>query len=344
MRSTEALEQQGERLVAALHPAVRAWSSTINAGSRSTREAMLGVGDLARGRVGGHRWLPWALANGVNPVDCGQVTAALPAWGDQLERLCENHLLSEWTAYNAWSAARSWHRWLTSEHGLAWECRGLYEGTRRWPWLIDPQRSSPAALLTVAEIARMIRSAEATGGTPLSQRRTHALICMLAATGCRISEAAGMRRRDLQLGTRSGSIRWRTKGGYRRCAELPEWCVTALRRYFDARSVLTGRLLGEEPVLAPLSPGTVWTQVRDATLRAKVVELGRVAGVEQHVTPHVIRASLITRALSHGRTVDDVRAWSGHRDRRSVEHYDRRNPGVAVGADLADEIAEALAR
>lgn len=342
-RSCSSVASEG--LLDAVDQAVRRWLLEFSPGSsRTGRDSALGGTDVRARRVGGYRWLPWCLERGINPVDCAQVREALPGWAEHLDALVTRGVLSEHTVYTAWQAARSWHRWLSSETGISWACTGLYGQMPRYVWLAEPQRRLPAEVLTLGEIARLIEATGRTGGSRLNRLRTDALVRLLVATGARISELAGMRREDVSPYGQPPRARWVTKGARRREAVLPESCAVALRRYFLARQVGTRHLVGDEPVFASIEPGpVVWQPVSTTVLQDRLTELARMAGLGKRVTAHRIRASLITAALDDGIPIWDVMAWSGHRSEAAVRAYDRRRPGEQVGRHLAEQVAAASA-
>lgn len=313
--------------------------------SRSTRWAHLGLSELERGTVGGYKWIGWLLAQGRNPADCSHLPESLEQWGELLDGLVASDVIAGWTAYNAWSAARSWHRWARGRHGFGLPCDPYDDlDTSAWAFLVPEAVRQPEAL-TPEELATLIHAADRLEVAPVARRRAEALVSILAATGCRISEAAGMQRRNVTLrhDDSSGTVRYLAKRRRWRTADLPAWTCTALRRYLYARQPSCDHLTGVEPVFAPTAPpSAVWRPLGAARLAGVVGQVAEVANLEKRVTPHLIRGSLATEALTIGFSPYDAMAFTGHRKVASLEHYDRRQRGRKVAAHLHARIGGSL--
>lgn len=319
-----------EGLAGALVMAGQAWVLTMREGqSRRTRWKSVGLAGLENGR-GGWQWLPWALNQGINPLDCGQVRESIWVWGEHLNVLVVNGVISEHTAHTAWWAARSWHSWLT--RAMGWDC-AVYDRAVTWDFL-TPRRKLRAEPLSVSQLRALQAGAAKMAGGRETRLRTSALVAVVNSTGCRIAEAAGLYRDDVVIrqGNTGATATLHTKGGGRREVELPQWAVAQLQRYFRFREQQQVQLVGREPVFARtgLTYGR-WQTVSVAVLRENLRQAARAGGVTQRVHPHLIRGSVITEALRRGATPYEVQAWSGHRREASVAAYDHRDRGQRVG-------------
>jgi site-specific recombinase XerD len=157
----------------------------------------------------------------------------------------------------------------------------------------------------------------------------HAMVCLLALNGLRISEACGANIADLGVGLGHRTLTVTRKGGKKQT--VPLIAVTA--RAVDA--AIGDRTSG--PILVTAA-GTRMTRSN----AGKVLErLGKRAGIDVHVHPHQLRHAFCTIALSAGAQLHDVQDSMGHADPRTTRRYDRnrqsldRNVTGLVGAFVA---------
>lgn len=155
---------------------------------------------------------------------------------------------------------------------------------------VEQQAVAPKAL-SEAAINRILRKAKEG-----SNLRDHALLELLAATGLRASEAAGLTIGDLTLGERSGWVTVRMgKGRRRRKVPVHLRARKALNAYLEQEqlSETTARTArATEPLFhnragEPLTPYALWYTVK------KYARLAEIEGV----TPHTIRHTVATRLV-----------------------------------------------
>jgi integrase/recombinase XerC len=155
---------------------------------------------------------------------------------------------------------------------------------------VEQQAVAPKAL-TEAAMNRILRKAKESGNL-----RDYALLELLAATGLRASEAAGLTVGDLALGERSGWVTVRIGKGRRR-RKVPV--------HLRARKALMAYLEGEklaEPEVRESSPGEPLFRSRAGkpltsyALWYTVKKYARLAAVDG-VTPHTFRHSVATRLV-----------------------------------------------
>ncbi len=144
----------------------------------------------------------------------------------------------------------------------------------------------------------------------LSSPRDHALACLLALNGLRVSEALGADILDLGLERGHHTLRITRKGG--------------------------------NPGLIPMAPRTVRTVYQAVGDReegpifvhnghrmerhhaARIIRrLSRQAGIDKKISPHSLRHSFITAALDAGVPLRDVQEAASHADPRTTMRYDR---------------------
>jgi site-specific recombinase XerD len=128
------------------------------------------------------------------------------------------------TAYasNQYRALQQFFKWLAAEDELPDPMAGLAP-----PRVADKL----VPVFTPGEIARLER---ACAGHSFAQRRDTAIIAVLTATGIRLSELAGLRCGDIDLGQREITVRG--KGGKDRIVKIGHQAALSLDRYLRARA------------------------------------------------------------------------------------------------------------
>ena len=139
-------------------------------------------------------------------------------------------------------------------------------------------------------------------GAGLSSPRDHALACLLALNGLRVSEALNKDIDDLGLERGHHTLRIIRKGG--RPALIPLAPRTARTVY---------RAIGDR------EEGPIFTHLGERMERhhaARIIgRLARKAGIEKRISPHSLRHSFITAALDAGVPLRDVQEAASHADR-----------------------------
>ena len=166
--------------------------------------------------------------------------------------------------------------------------------------------------LSAPEIERLI--AAAAGKTPL-EIRDRAIVELLYASGLRVSELCGARLENLDLD--EGFIRVIGKGNKPRLVPVGAQARDALRRYLDAgRPALVGKKTG----------GEVFLSVRGRRLTIQrvwqlMVALGKRAGLDKEVHPHMLRHSFATHLLGGGADLRVIQEMLGHADISTTQVY-----------------------
>jgi len=148
-------------------------------------------------------------------------------------------------------------------------------------------------------------------------RRDRALLEMLYATGCRVSELSHLRLRDVHLADRYCQVRG--KGDKQRMVPMGSRAVAAVDRY-----------LAEErgPLAAKRSPLPEWLFLSargDRLRRERVWELIKRyavrAGASPEVSPHSLRHSFATHLLAGGADLRQVQEMLGHASIATTQIY-----------------------
>jgi len=148
-------------------------------------------------------------------------------------------------------------------------------------------------------------------------RRDRAILETLYATGCRVSEVAGLTIRDLDLD--SASARVVGKGDRERIVPLGQPAQRALRRWLEERPRRVQRRPQVVAVFVsrtgrPLDRGSIWRIVKASA---------RLAGLSATVSPHTLRHSFATHLLAGGADLRAVQELLGHASISTTQIYTR---------------------
>ncbi|MCA8942027.1 MAG: tyrosine recombinase XerC [Planctomycetes bacterium] len=228
------------------------------------------------------------------------------------------------------AAIRSYHRYLREFEGLAEDPSKLVRGPRL------PKRIPK--FLTEREVDTLL-------STPLPDdffgNRDRAVLEFLYSTGCRVSEATGVRLSQLDLD--EGSVLVTGKGKKQRMCLLGGPARDAISRYLASRSAkLRERSMPD--------PGYLFLNRLGRPLSARwmfelVLQRARAAGIPARLTPHGLRHSFATHMLERGADLRTLQEMLGHENlvtteiythvsmRQLREVYDRAHPHAATSAE-----------
>ena len=166
--------------------------------------------------------------------------------------------------------------------------------------------------LSEPEIARLLSAAG--GKTPL-EIRDRAIVELLYASGLRVSELCGARLENLDLD--QGFIRVIGKGNKQRLVPVGSGARKALQRYLQAgRPELVGKKTGGEVFLSvrgrKLTNQRIWQLL---------VALGKRAGLDKDIHPHMLRHSFATHLLQGGADLRIIQEMLGHADISTTQIY-----------------------
>lgn len=163
------------------------------------------------------------------------------------------------------------------------------------------------------------------------------LLCVIAASGLRISEACALRISDVQperdeRGRKldRGVLLVHGKGAKERFAPLPTTLVHVLRRYFLAVRP-ADFLFPNRSRSGHVAPGTVRKALREACARR---------GLTQAITPHQLRHAFATTMLERGADLPTLQAALGHqRPSTTAVYLHVRRDRLAAMPDLLEKPA-----
>jgi integrase/recombinase XerD len=182
--------------------------------------------------------------------------------------------------------------------------------------------------LSADELRRLL--ATATKHSP----RLGALIGLLVLNGLRISEALAADIRDYGHDRGHRVLRIVRKGGKAARIPLAPPVVRALDAYLDGRT--SGPIFLAADGISRYPYQSAFSQVR---------RLAHAAGIPaaDRITPHSLRHSFATEALTLGAPLQDVQDALGHADPRTTRRYDRnrhtldRNPTYLLARTLTTD-------
>jgi integrase/recombinase XerD len=176
--------------------------------------------------------------------------------------------------------------------------------------------STLISYLTEPEIDALLAAPDRSAWTG---RRDHALLLMAVQTGLRVSELAGLRRQDLNLGA-GAWVRCRGKGRKERCTPLTRATVQVLRVWLRELSADPATPLFPSRGGGHLTRSAIWRLVAKHTNTAR----GRCPSLTaKNITPHVLRHSAAMRLLRAPTPVDTatIALWLGHESLDSTNKY-----------------------
>jgi integrase/recombinase XerD len=144
------------------------------------------------------------------------------------------------------------------------------------------------------------------------------LVCLLFFNGLRASEVAAARLADLDEhgGHRVLWVRGKGETEANQRVPLNAPTVAALERWLPVRAVIAGE---HEQLLLSATTGRALTR---QAIHGLVGRLARAAGVGK-LSPHGLRATMVTLALDVGMPLRDVQDSARHADPRTTRRYDR---------------------
>ena len=204
------------------------------------------------------------------------------------------------------SSLSSFFRYLAIEGRLSENRVELVTAPSLWerlPTVIGPQA-----------VSRLLDTPEA---ETWKGRRDRAILETLYATGCRVSEVAGLTIRDLNLD--GSSARVVGKGDRERIVPLGQPAERALRRWLEDRPRLVQDRPGVVAVFLsrtgrPLDRGSIWRVVKASARRADL---------PAKVSPHTLRHSFATHLLAGGADLRAVQELLGHASIATTQIYTR---------------------
>ena len=146
--------------------------------------------------------------------------------------------------------------------------------------------------------------------------RDQAVLEMLYATGCRVSELVGLTLERIDTGNRYALLLG--KGNKERIVPLGHTCCRALEAYYDARAELMSKYSASHDFVFVNSRGGVIT---DRSVRRILDKYISQLALHKNVSPHTIRHTFATHLLDHGADLRAVQELLGHANLSTTQIY-----------------------
>lgn len=147
--------------------------------------------------------------------------------------------------------------------------------------------------------------------------RDQAVLELLYATGCRVSELVGLTLGRIDLGNRYVILLG--KGNKERVVPLGSTCCQALSRYYIIRTMLMQKYqaAGHDYVFINSRGGAL----TDRSVRRILDKYISQLAIRKNVSPHTIRHSFATHLLAHGADLRAVQELLGHANLATTQIY-----------------------
>ncbi len=204
-------------------------------------------------------------------------------------------------------AVRMFFRYLMLEGIVAESTVDLVSSPKLWerlPKVLSPEMVD--ALLAAPE-----------GSVDRYYRRDRALLAVMYATGCRVSEVVNMKQQDIHLA--ENYCLCTGKGNKQRLVSLNPTASEAIQKYLEIERTDLVSVAGTDPGWLfltrsgrPVNRETVWALVQRYA--------GRV-GCARDVSPHTLRHSFATHLLAGGADIRALQEMLGHSSIRTTQIY-----------------------
>jgi integrase/recombinase XerD len=175
--------------------------------------------------------------------------------------------------------------------------------------LVSPQKGVYLPrFLNKSEIEMLLETPDTTTETGLRDR---AMLEVMYASGLRVSEAAGLKLRELDLD--AGIITTTGKGSKTRRVPVGKSAIEWLRHYLAARAKIRTTL--DNIFVTPAGHA-----VTRQAIHASIVEYAQKCGLDD-VTPHTLRHSFATHLIQNNADIRSVQQMLGHADISTTQIY-----------------------
>ncbi|MEW6279514.1 MAG: tyrosine-type recombinase/integrase [Candidatus Eremiobacterota bacterium] len=237
-------------------------------------------------------------------------------------QLTEEHLARWLEKLRRGTGERGW-RYRPATVNLAARCvRGMLRwAVSRGHLFVDPSRGlvlpqpvTRSRWLTEEDTERLLAAPHPRTPTGL---RGRALLETLYGVGLRSQECLSLDLEDLDLAERLLTVR-RGKGGRSRRLPVGDSMAAALEGYLRRARP---HLVRPRPWESALFVSRRGTRLSLASLEAMLCRYSREAGLQERVSPHMLRHSCATHMLAHGADLRHVQELLGHVCSRSTQRY-----------------------
>ena len=142
-------------------------------------------------------------------------------------------------------------------------------------------------------------------------KRERAIVEFLYSTGCRVSELAAVTMSDLDMHNRT--VHLYGKGRKHRTSYINAKCEIAIEQYIAERK-------GDSEFLF-VSERAPYNGIKKAALEKIMRNLSAKSGVNKNITPHILRHTTATQAVSNGMPIEEISRMLGHANLTTTMTY-----------------------
>jgi integrase/recombinase XerC len=150
-------------------------------------------------------------------------------------------------------------------------------------------------------------------------KRDKAIIELLYATGCRVSEIAGMNLDDIDF--KHGMIRVRGKGRKERFVPFGSKAKEALAAYFEERAALLAGAPNHKRDPKVVFLNYQGTRITTRSIGRLIEKYVKQCALNQNISPHSLRHSVATHLLSAGADLRAIQELLGHARLSTTQIY-----------------------
>lgn len=188
-------------------------------------------------------------------------------------------------------------------------------------WLVDEEvilRNPAARIKQIKQPKRLPKALTATELEMLREActslRERAMVEVMYSTGCRLSEVANMKRKDVDWS--SGSLKVIGKGNKERVVYLNPKANYHLTNYIE--DCENGENHCEYLFSTERRP---YRQMKPKTIQDAINKIACRTSIEKNITPHVFRHTMATLAMENGIELGDLQQLLGHESANTTLRY-----------------------
>ena len=159
------------------------------------------------------------------------------------------------------------------------------------------------------EIGKLLAT-ERADWTPFQRLRANAIMELLYGSGVRRAEVARIALNDVNL--RNRTVRVHGKGAKERIVIINKATVDAIQRYLGVRPKTSDSALFVGVGGKGLTPRHIWYIFK---------EIYKIAGIQEHASPHTLRHSFATHLLENGVDLITIKDLLGHESVATTQIY-----------------------
>lgn len=153
------------------------------------------------------------------------------------------------------------------------------------------------------------------------RKRNQAIIVTIFGSGLRLSELLSLQKHDIPTTLEDNQITIKGKGGKFRSVFLSPVSFRVINEYLDERGDDECEYLFISHSRNRPINQTKWTHVTPRMVQMMLQTYSKRAGIYKHVTPHTLRHSFATKALTEGGDLRAVQTLLGHSNISTTQIY-----------------------